>query len=44
MLGKVEPADCPLFAKGCVPEHPVGPCMVSMEGTCRAWYQHRRPI
>ena len=44
MLGKVEPADCQLFGKVCVPEHPVGPCMVSMEGTCRAWYQHRRPI
>ncbi|MBI5479189.1 MAG: hydrogenase formation protein HypD [Deltaproteobacteria bacterium] len=44
MLGKVEPADCPLFGNVCVPEHPVGPCMVSMEGTCRAWYQHRRPV
>jgi len=44
MLGKVEPSGCPLIGKVCVPEHPVGPCMVSMEGTCRAWYQHRRPI
>jgi len=42
MLGKVEPEECPLFAAACTPESPVGPCMVSMEGTCRARYRHGR--
>jgi len=38
--GKVEPADCPLFAAQCTPAQPVGPCMVSSEGTCAAWYKY----
>lgn len=41
--GKAEPADCPLFADRCTPLSPVGPCMVSSEGTCAAWYKYRRP-
>lgn len=40
--GKVEPADCPLFAKQCTPTRPIGPCMVSQEGTCAAWYRFAR--
>lgn len=35
-----EPLDCPLFGKACTPEHPVGPCMVSSEGSCAAWYRY----
>ena len=35
------PSDCTLFAKKCTPEHPVGPCMVSSEGTCSAYYKYR---
>ncbi len=38
--GKVEPAQCPLFGKRCTPMSPVGPCMVSSEGTCSAWYKY----
>ena len=38
--GKVEPVDCPLFGKACTPSKPVGPCMVSSEGTCAAWYKY----
>ena len=34
------PADCKLFGKVCNPEHPVGACMVSSEGTCAAWYKY----
>lgn len=34
------PSDCKLFGKECVPENPVGPCMVSSEGTCAAWYKY----
>lgn len=40
--GKLEPADCPLFVKKCTPLHPIGPCMVSSEGTCAAWYKYGR--
>ncbi|RIK67662.1 MAG: hydrogenase formation protein HypD [Planctomycetota bacterium] len=38
--GLVEPGECPLFANGCTPLSPVGPCMVSSEGTCAAWYKY----
>ena len=40
--GKANPADCELFATGCTPLAPVGPCMVSSEGTCAAWYRYGR--
>jgi len=40
--GKVEPDQCALFASECTPLAPVGPCMVSSEGTCAAWYKYRR--
>ena len=40
LKGLSEPKDCRLFGKGCTPEHPIGPCMVSSEGTCSAWYLH----
>jgi hydrogenase expression/formation protein HypD len=40
LTGLKTPRDCGLFAKSCVPEHPVGPCMVSSEGTCAAYYQY----
>lgn len=36
LRGVCEPADCPLFKNGCSPSTPVGPCMVSSEGTCAA--------
>jgi len=34
------PVDCPLFGKKCTPLHPVGPCMVSSEGSCAAFYKY----
>jgi hydrogenase expression/formation protein HypD len=40
--GKTEPAACALFANECTPATPVGPCMVSSEGTCAAWYKYHR--
>ena len=40
MSGIASPPDCPLFAGECVPESPVGACMVSSEGACRIWYQY----
>lgn len=36
------PNDCPLFGTGCTPESPVGPCMVSTEGSCAAYYKYGR--
>ncbi len=38
--GKVTPDECDLFGSGCTPMNPVGPCMVSSEGTCSAWYKY----
>lgn len=40
MSGSRGPKDCPLFGKECLPENPVGACMVSTEGTCRIWHQY----
>ncbi len=34
------PDDCPLFAKACVPDNPVGACMVSDEGACNIFYKY----
>lgn len=38
--GVLDPPQCPLFAKSCTPTRPIGPCMVSAEGACAAWYQY----
>ncbi len=38
--GVMRPDACPLFREVCNPMHPVGPCMVSTEGTCAAYYQY----
>jgi hydrogenase expression/formation protein HypD len=38
--GRIKPPDCPLFRRGCDPSHPVGPCMVSSEGTCAAYFAY----
>jgi len=40
--GKVEPKHCTLFGTQCTPAKPIGPCMVSSEGTCAAWYKYGR--
>lgn len=40
LQGKCRPSDCRMFGKGCTPQHPVGACMVSNEGTCSAYYQY----
>lgn len=41
LRGAAIPTDCPLFARACTPEHPIGPCMVSSEGACAAYYRYR---
>ena len=40
LRGIVKPTDCPLFGKACQPLHAVGPCMVSVEGVCAAWFKY----
>jgi len=40
LRGVSTPADCKLFRHSCTPEHPVGPCMVSSEGSCAAYYHY----
>jgi hydrogenase expression/formation protein HypD len=40
MAGIASPGSCALFGKECLPDSPVGACMVSSEGTCRIWHQY----
>lgn len=40
LKGAITPVSCPLFRRVCRPESPVGACMVSVEGTCAAWYKY----
>jgi hydrogenase expression/formation protein HypD len=44
ICGKAEPPECALFAGTCTPLSPIGPCMVSSEGTCSAWYKYSRAV
>ncbi|RLF84155.1 hydrogenase formation protein HypD [Thermococci archaeon] len=40
LRGLALPTQCPLFGKKCTPRNPVGPCMVSYEGTCQIFYKY----
>ncbi|KAF6575297.1 hydrogenase formation protein HypD [Paenibacillus polymyxa] len=40
--GKMSPFECKLFGKACTPSQPLGPCMVSAEGTCSTYYHYER--
>ncbi len=40
LLGIQTPLDCPLYGFACTPMNPVGPCMVSSEGTCAAYFRY----
>ncbi len=41
LKGQIRPDQCPLFKKVCTPADPVGPCMVSTEGSCAAYYKYQ---
>jgi hydrogenase expression/formation protein HypD len=41
LCGYSLPRDCTHFGTDCAPESPLGPCMVSSEGSCAAWYRYR---
>ncbi len=40
LCGLIEPVECGLFGQSCTPQEPVGPCMVSSEGACSAWFKY----
>ncbi len=41
LTGLKTPPDCSLYKKACTPLNPIGPCMVSSEGTCAAYYKYQ---
>ncbi len=40
LTGRKIPPECLLYRKACTPDEPIGPCMVSTEGTCAAYYKY----
>lgn len=42
LRGALTPLDCPLFDRRCTPVNPQGPCMVSSEGACAAYWRYGR--
>ena len=40
LCGLIDPPTCELFGNHCTPEHSIGPCMVSTEGACSAWFKY----
>lgn len=38
--GIIRPDECGLFGRLCTADHPIGPCMVSVEGSCSAWFKY----
>jgi hydrogenase expression/formation protein HypD len=44
LRGMILPTECPLFGNACTPTRPVGPCMVSAEGACAAYYRYGRNV
>jgi len=42
LRGDMVPPECGLFGRACTPSDPVGPCMVSSEGSCAAYYRYER--
>ncbi len=45
LRGVLLPTECPLFGRACTPQSPIGPCMVSAEGACAAYFRYGgRPV
>jgi hydrogenase expression/formation protein HypD len=40
LLGKIHPPQCGCFGTSCTPQDPLGACMVSQEGACRAYFRY----
>ena len=43
LRGLITSDECPLFGKKCTPRNPIGPCMVSVEGSCNILYKYGKP-
>jgi hydrogenase expression/formation protein HypD len=41
LQGIKTPLECRLFKRVCHPENPIGPCMVSIEGTCHTYFKYQ---
>lgn len=39
LIGEKTPDMCVNFGRLCTPDHPIGPCMISSEGACAAYYR-----
>lgn len=44
LRGVLTPLECKLFGHGCTPVRPIGPCMVSSEGVCAAYYRYEKRV
>ena len=44
LRGVIEPPACTLFKTICTPRNPIGPCMVSAEGACAAYFKYGRGV
>jgi hydrogenase expression/formation protein HypD len=42
LRGLADSSDCTLFSIKCTPTHPIGPCMVSVEGSCNIQYKYQK--
>jgi hydrogenase expression/formation protein HypD len=42
LRGVTGPLNCRLFGRACTPAHPIGPCMVSSEGVCAAYFKYEK--
>jgi len=42
LRGLISSKECPLFGGECTPDSPVGPCMVSVEGSCTIEYRYAK--
>ncbi len=42
LRGMLTSEECPLFGSKCTPSSPIGPCMVSREGSCYISYRYRK--
>lgn len=42
LRGVKQPTDCKLFGTVCIPDNPMGSCMVSSEGACAAYWSYGR--
>lgn len=42
LRGIIDSIDCPLFGEACAPTHPIGPCMVSVEGSCNIEFKYKK--